>query len=119
MERVHYNVSSTGSPGAPLLVPPHEGTLADTPHPHAALSFASLVFCLLFVSSTRFTESILVSKYPRGYDAYRSRVAMFSPTLTPVWGALLCLTARKSDVEELVWGVGAREAAIKDGVKAE
>ena len=102
MERVHYNVSSTGSPGVLLLVPPHKGILADTPHPHAALFFASLVFCLLFVSSTRFTESILVSKYLQGYDAYHLCVTMFSPTLTPVWGALLCLTARKSDAEELV-----------------
>jgi hypothetical protein len=50
---------------------------------------------LLFISSTHFTESISASKYPRGYTAYRqyrSRVAMFVPFLTPVWGALLSLT---------------------------
>ena len=104
-------------PGAPLLVPAHEGTLADALHALMLLS-PSLALCLLFVSSTRFTESISVSKYPRGYTAYRSRVAMFSPLLTPVWGALLCLTDGKTDVEELVWGVGAREAEIKDNVKS-
>lgn len=105
-------------PGAPSLVPAHESTLADALHALVPLS-PSLALCLLFVSSTRFTESISVSKYPRGYAAYRSRVAMFVPVLTPVWGALLCLTGGKSDVEELVWGAGAREAEIKDNVKAE
>ena len=33
----------------------------------------SLALCLLFLSSTQFTESISASKYPRGYAAYRSR----------------------------------------------
>ena len=70
----------------------------------------SLALCLLFLSSTRFTESISVSKYPRGYAAYRTRVAMFVPMLTPVWGGLLHLTGGKAEVEELVWGKGAREA---------
>jgi steroid 5-alpha reductase family enzyme len=70
----------------------------------------SLALCLLFLSSTQFTESISASKYPRGYAAYRSRVAMFVPMLTPVWGALLRLTGGKAQVEELVWGKGAREA---------
>jgi hypothetical protein len=70
----------------------------------------SLALCLLFLSSTQFTESISTSKYPRGYAAYCSRVAMFVPMLTPVWGALLRLTGGKAEVEELVWGKGAREA---------
>jgi hypothetical protein len=70
----------------------------------------SLALCLHFMVSTSFTESISASKYPRGYAAYRSRVAMFVPFLTPVWGALLSLTGGKHDVEELVWGLGAREA---------
>ena len=74
----------------------------------------SLALCLLFLSSTQFTESISASKYPRGYAAYRSRVAMFVPMLTPVWGALLRLTGGKAEVEELVWGKGAREAVIGD-----
>jgi hypothetical protein len=44
---------------------------------------------------------------------------MFVPTLTPVWGALLSLMGGKREVEELVWGSGAREAEVKDSVKAE
>jgi hypothetical protein len=58
----------------------------------------SLALCLLFkffISSTRFTESISASKYPRGYVAYHSRVAMFVPFLTLVWGAILSLTGGK------------------------
>jgi len=105
-------------PGSLLLVPAHEGTLADTLHALIPLS-PSLALCLLFVSSMCFTESILVSKYPQGYTTYHSHVTMFSPLLTPVWGALLCLMGGKSDVEELVWGIGACKAEIKDSVKAE
>ena len=45
---------------------------------------------------------------------------MFVPFLTPVWGAILGLTGMKREVEELVWGSGAREAEqAKDRVKAE
>ncbi|KAH9178401.1 DUF1295-domain-containing protein [Lactarius sanguifluus] len=74
----------------------------------------SLALCLLFLSSTRFTETISASKYPRGYAAYRARVSMFVPVLTPVWGALLSLIGGKAEVEELVWGKGAREAEAGD-----
>ena len=102
-------------PNTAALVPPHKGILADT----LVLLSPSLTLCLLFISSTRFTESISASKYPRGYAAYRSRVAMFVPFLTPVWGAILSLTGGKREVEELVWGSGAREAEAKDRVKAE
>ncbi len=35
---------------------------------------------------------------------------MFVPFLTPMWGALLSMTGGKHDVEELVWGSGARDA---------
>jgi len=105
-------------PSSPLLVPAHEGTLSNTLHALIPLS-PLLALCLLFVSSTHFTESISGSKYPQGYTAYRSRVAMSSLLLTPVWGTLLCLMGGKSDIEELVWGVGARKAEIKDSVKAE
>ncbi|KAI0296274.1 hypothetical protein BC826DRAFT_1006200, partial [Russula brevipes] len=45
----------------------------------------SLALCLLFLSSTRFIESISASKYPRGYATYRARVSMFVPVLAPVW----------------------------------
>jgi hypothetical protein len=44
---------------------------------------------------------------------------MFVPFLTPVRGAFLSLTGGKGEVEELVWGSGAREAEAKDRVKAE
>ena len=105
-------------PGAPSLVPASESTLTEALHALIPLS-PSLALCVLFISSTRFTESISESKYPRGYAAYRSRVAMFVPVLTPVWGALLSLTGGKSGAEEMVWGVGAREAEIKGNAKAE
>jgi steroid 5-alpha reductase family enzyme len=101
-----------------MLVSADKSTLADALCSLVPLS-PSLALCLLFVSSTRFTESISASKYPRGYAAYRTRVAMFVPTLTPVWGALLSLMGGKREVEELVWGSGAREAEVKDSVKAE
>jgi hypothetical protein len=105
-------------PGTPALLSAHKGTLADALCALVPLS-PSLALCLLFISSTCFTESISVSKYPRGYAAYRKRVAMFVPTLTPVWGALLSLMGGKREVDELVWGSGAREAEAKDMVKAE
>ena len=45
---------------------------------------------------------------------------MFVPFLTPVWGALLGLKGGRGEVEDLVWGSGAREAeAAKDRVKEE
>ena len=44
---------------------------------------------------------------------------MFVPFWTPIRGALLGLTGKKREVEELVWGSGAREAEAKDRVKAE
>jgi len=105
-------------PSATAMVPPHKSTLADALRTLVPLS-PSLALCLLFISSTRFTESISAGKYPRGYTAYRSRVAMFVPFLTPVWGALLSLTGGKRELEELVWGSGAREAEAKDRIKAE
>jgi hypothetical protein len=40
---------------------------------------------------------------------------MFVPFLTAVWGAILSLTGGKREVEELVWGSGAREVEAKDG----
>ena len=64
----------------------------------------ALVLCTLFFSSTLFTESISLSKYPEGYRAYQQRVAMFVPFLTPVWGFVLQLQGKKADTEHLVWG---------------
>lgn len=78
-------------------------TLSDALQLLAPLA-PSLALCALFVSSTFFTESISMSKYPEAYGAYRKRVSMFVPFLTPVWGILLKLTGGKEQVEELVWG---------------
>ncbi|KAI0648906.1 DUF1295-domain-containing protein [Trametes meyenii] len=64
----------------------------------------SIVLCGLFFSSTRFTESISLSKYPEGYRAYQQRVSMFVPFLTPVWGLLLKLQGKKEKVDRLVYG---------------
>ena len=105
-------------PVAPALVSAHERTLSEALCDLVPIS-PSLALCLLFISSTLFTESISMSKYPRGYAAYRTRVAMFVPILTPVWGALLSVTGGRRDADELVWGLGAREAEAKDRVKAE
>ena len=102
----------------PPLVPALNNTPHDALRTLVPLS-PSLALCLLFLSSTRFTESISENKYPRGYAAYRSRVAMFVPVLTLVWGILLSLTGGKSEAEKLVWGAGAREAETKDKAKAE
>lgn len=63
-----------------------------------------LALCTLFFSSTLFTEAISESKYPQAYRAYRARVAMFVPFLTPVWGLLLQVQGKKEFVERLVWG---------------
>ena len=64
----------------------------------------SLVLCSLFFSSTLFTESISLSKYPEAYKAYRKRVSMFVPFLTPVWGLLLQLQGKKEEVDRVVYG---------------
>jgi hypothetical protein len=99
--------------GATEFVPAPDSTFVEALQTLVPLA-PSLALCLLFLSSTDFTESISASKYPKGYAAYRARVAMFVPVLTPVWGALLSLTGGKAEVEELVWGKGAREAEAGD-----
>ncbi|KAA1467342.1 DUF1295-domain-containing protein [Dentipellis sp. KUC8613] len=67
----------------------------------------SISLCILFVSSTIFTESISAAKYPKAYRAYQRRVAMFVPWLTPAWGTLVGVFsggAGRAKVERLVWG---------------
>lgn len=63
-----------------------------------------LALSALFFSSTLFTESISVSKYPEAYRAYQSRVSMFVPFLTPVWGYILKLRGKKQRADKLVYG---------------
>ncbi len=101
-----------------MLVPARDSTFVDALRSLVPLA-PSLALCLLFVSSTRFTESISANKYPRGYAAYRTRVAMFMPALTPVWGVLLSLTGQKAEIEELVWGKATREGEIKEEAEPE
>ena len=93
------------SPTAPLA----PAALADFSSALYALAplAPALALCVLFVSSTGFTEAISLSKYPEAYGAYRKRVAMFVPWVTPVWGALLRAVSSPEEVERverLVWG---------------
>ncbi|TFK49556.1 DUF1295-domain-containing protein [Heliocybe sulcata] len=90
-----------GDPHLPKRLPTSESSLT----PFWPLTPA-LVLCMLFLSSTRFTESISLGKYPEAYRAYQARVSMFVPVLTPVWGLLLKLNGNKERVEVVVWGKG-------------
>ncbi|KAI6042477.1 hypothetical protein EDC04DRAFT_2968016 [Pisolithus marmoratus] len=63
-----------------------------------------LLLCLLFFSSTTFTESISLSKYPVAYAAYQRRVGMFDPFQTLVRGTWLKLQGTRAEVDELVYG---------------
>lgn len=69
-----------------------------------------LFLCVLFFSSTIYTEKITKSKYPVGYGCYQERVAMFVPLLTPVWGVWTSLTGRREEVERRIWGEGKGKA---------
>ncbi|KAI0784477.1 DUF1295-domain-containing protein [Abortiporus biennis] len=64
----------------------------------------AIVICMLFFSSTAFTESISLSKYPTSYKAYQQRVSMFVPFLTPVWGFLLQIQGKKDQVDAMLFG---------------
>lgn len=56
---------------------------------------------VLFFSSTLFTESITLSKYPRAYKAYQQRVGMFGPSIRKY---LWARTFGNAETERLVWG---------------
>lgn len=60
--------------------------------------------CLLFWSSTIFTESITASKYP-AYQAYQKRVAMFSPISTLLLRIVrpLIFGEDEKDLDRLIW----------------
>lgn len=91
------------APGSPNL-PTHLPTSSDLTPLYPILP--SLVLCILFYSSTLFSESISLGKYPE-YKAYQERVAMFVPFLTPIWGSLAMVRGRKSGLDDIVWGKGA------------
>ncbi|KAH0833170.1 hypothetical protein J3R83DRAFT_12197 [Lanmaoa asiatica] len=69
----------------------------------------SLVLCTLFFSSTKFTESISLSKYPVAYKAYQQRVGMFVPSSTLLWGSLLSAQGKRQEVDEIVYGQKAKK----------
>jgi hypothetical protein len=62
-----------------------------------------LALCALFLASARFSEGVTAAKYP-AYKAYQSRVAMFNPLLTPVWGAWLGARGEKEKADAQIWG---------------
>ncbi|KAG6896508.1 hypothetical protein C0992_007741 [Termitomyces sp. T32_za158] len=64
---------------------------------------------LLFFSSTLFTESISVGKYPKEYKAYQERVGMFSPLRTWEKGLVLGWRGRKKEADDIIWGEGNKE----------
>ncbi|KAF9466520.1 hypothetical protein BDZ94DRAFT_1295672 [Collybia nuda] len=64
----------------------------------------ALALTALFFSSTIFTESITMSKYPEGYKAYQERVGMFGVFRTLEKGLLLKWNGRKDEVEAAIWG---------------
>ncbi|KAF8558108.1 DUF1295-domain-containing protein [Imleria badia] len=70
----------------------------------------SLVLCTLFFSSTKFTESISLSKYPVAYKAYQQRVGMFVPACTLVSGAMLNAQGKRAAVDEIVYGQETKKA---------
>ncbi|TFY50505.1 hypothetical protein EVJ58_g11023 [Rhodofomes roseus] len=95
----------------PLLAPEAPNlSLQQTPVTSLWPLLPALVLCTLFVSSTQFTESISLSKYPQAYKAYQSRVSMFVPFLTPVWGFVLQLSGKKAEVDEVLFGQGPNKA---------
>ncbi|KZP02054.1 hypothetical protein FIBSPDRAFT_771288, partial [Athelia psychrophila] len=63
-----------------------------------------LVLCTMFFSSTLFSESISLSKYPEEYSVYQSRVAMFIPMFTPIWSLWATVRGRKGALDETLWG---------------
>ncbi|KAI0346184.1 DUF1295-domain-containing protein [Trametopsis cervina] len=89
----------------PILAPESPPVTAHETQWTSLLPLApALVLCSLFFSSTLYTESISLGKYPVGYKAYQQRVAMFVPFLTPVWGLLLQLQGKKEKVDTLLFG---------------
>jgi len=76
----------------------------DGPITPLAALIPPLALCTLFFSSTIFTESISIAKYPQAYRAYQNRVGMFVPLLTPVYGWWLQVRGKKEHTDRLVYG---------------
>lgn len=88
----------------PILATPRLEKLAEGSITPLASLIPPLALCTLFFSSTLFTESVSEAKYPKAYRAYKSRVSMFVPFLTPVWGQILRLRGKKEYCDRLVYG---------------
>ncbi|KAK1234907.1 hypothetical protein PQX77_001869 [Marasmius sp. AFHP31] len=77
---------------------------------------SGVCYSILFFSSTPYTESITVKKYPEAYRAYQKRVGMFSPIGTFEKGVWLRLTGgekKKREVERVVYGEGKGKERVK------
>lgn len=62
-----------------------------------------------------FSESVSLSKYPDGYKAYRKRVAMFFPWMTPIWGLWMRLRegeAQKEIIDTQLFGRGSTKKDV-------
>ncbi|KAH7106431.1 DUF1295-domain-containing protein [Auriculariales sp. MPI-PUGE-AT-0066] len=78
--------------------------------PYSAFSFfislpvlPAITVCLLFYSSTLFSEHLSSQKYP-AYKAYQKRVGMFFPAETILRGLWLSITGQKKEVDRLTYG---------------
>jgi len=82
------------------------GNLNTTLLPYLGHLLPALALSALFISSTRFSESISSSKYP-AYKAYQKRVAMFGPSMTFIKAFKVKLIdgeKEEKEIERLVWG---------------
>lgn len=96
----------------PILATPNLPKLEHGVITPIASLIPPLALCVLFFSSTIFTESISLSKYPIAYRAYQQRVAVFVPFLTPVWGYVCKLQGKKDYVDKLVYGASERKKLL-------
>ncbi|KAL0067826.1 hypothetical protein AAF712_004994 [Marasmius tenuissimus] len=74
---------------------------------------SGVCYSILFFSSTPYTESITIKKYPKTYGAYQKRVGMFSPIGTfekKLWLRLTSGEEKVREVEQLVYGTGKGKA---------
>jgi len=88
----------------PILTSGAHQTLSWDTIPSLVLQMTpAIALCSLFISSTIFTESISVPKYPV-YKEYQRRVSMFIPIFTPLCGLWLSMFGEKEKVDKLVYG---------------
>jgi len=74
---------------------------------------SGVCYSILFFSSTPYTESITIKKYPKAYAAYQKRVGIFSPIGTfekKLWLSLVSGEKELKEVDQLVYGTGKGKA---------